>query len=77
MRGHNLEVVGKVKSCRTIQDSAVLLHQFDKFHLSEIFRALKHHVLEQMGEPRSVFWLDSKSNIVIHCNGYCRRRFIL
>ena len=36
VRWQNFKIVGEVKTGRAVQNSAVLLHQLDEFHLSEI-----------------------------------------
>ena len=58
-------VIGEIEPGGTVEDASVLLHQTDEFHLAEIPGALKHHVLEQVGEAGAVLGLDAESDAVI------------
>ena len=58
-------VIGEIEPGGTVEDASVLLHQADEFHLPQILGALKHHVLEQVGEAGAVLGLDAESDAVI------------
>jgi hypothetical protein len=52
VRRHGLEVVRPVEPCRAVHRPAGRLDQGDVLGLGDVARALEHHVLEQVGEPR-------------------------
>jgi hypothetical protein len=44
--------------------------------LRDVFRALKHHVLEQMGKTGATFFFVTRANVVIDCYGDNRNRVV-
>src|SRR6478672_2071742 len=63
---HDLEVVREIEARRSVQESAVLLHEADELHLAQVARALEHQVLEKVRESRSIARLDAKADAVVH-----------
>src|SRR5688572_28316280 len=59
-------VVREIEPRRSVQYAAVGLNELDEFHLAQVLRALKHQMLEQMGEACSVARLNSKSDVVVN-----------
>ncbi len=49
---------------RSVQVAAVIFKQDEVFALPDVFRALEHHVLEQMREPSASGPLVPRSNVV-------------
>ena len=66
-------VVGDVVVRRAIQNAAGRIDQLDMHHLSGVFRALKHHVLEKVREAAAAARLQAKANVVIDAEGGHRR----
>ena len=38
-------------------------------HFAGVFGALKHHVLEEMGEAGAATWLEAKADLIINADG--------
>ena len=65
LAGSVFKIIGEVEARRAVENSAVLLHQLDEFHLAEVPRALEHHVFEQVRKAGAVARLDAKADVVV------------
>src|SRR5690606_672265 len=73
VRGQRLVVVRAVQPGRAVQRAAGLLDQREVPHLRYVFRALEHHVLEQVGEPRTTLALVPRAHAVPDVQCHDRR----
>ena len=76
IRRNRLEIVRDVVMRGAIEKAAGGIDETDVLHLSGVFRTLKHHVLEQMGEAAAASRLETKADLVIHADGYDGRRTV-
>ena len=76
IRGHRLVIICDVVMRRAVQHAAGRIDQLDVHHLPGVGRALKHHVLEQVGETAAAARLDSKPDVVINAHRGHRRRAV-
>ena len=73
---HDFEVVRVVETGGAVQDSAGALDELDELHLAEVFRALEHHVLEEMREAGAPLRLDAEADAVVHGDRGRRHRLV-
>ncbi len=64
VRWHRLEVVGAIEPGGTVQRTAGALHELEVLVGAHVRRALKQHVLEQMGEARSPRALIGRADVI-------------
>ena len=74
---HQLEVVRVIEPRRPVQRAAVLVDDADVLELVDVLGALKHQVLEQMGEPGAIPRLDAEADPVHHFHRHHGRRMVL
>src|SRR5580693_3866602 len=58
---------------RAIEQAAAGIDQLDVLHLRSVRGALKHHMLEQVGEAAAALRLKAKTNFVVDADGHHRR----
>src|SRR5678809_1340232 len=64
IRWYRLEVVGALEPGTAVQRSARTLHKLEVFIRTDVFRALKQHVLEEMCESRPSFFLVRRPYVI-------------
>ena len=69
VRRHGLEIIGDVVICGAIQHAAGRVDEANVLHLAGVFRALEHHVFEQMREAAATARLQAKTDPVIDADG--------
>jgi hypothetical protein len=62
------EIIGDVVIGGAIQHAAGRIDEADVFHFAGVFRTLKHHVLEKMGETASSAWFKAKTNLIVNAD---------
>jgi len=69
VRRHRLEVVRPLEPRRTVESSPSTLNQLEVFVRADVCGALKKHMLEQMREAGTSYFLVGRSNVVpqVHC----------
>jgi len=67
--GDGFEIVGDVVTGGAVEDAAGGIDEADVDHFAGIFRALEHHVLEEMGEAAAAAWLEAKADVVVDADG--------
>ena len=70
IRRNCLEIVRNIVMRGAIEQAAGGIDETDVLHFSGVFRTLKHHVLEQMGEAAAASRLETEADLIIHSDGY-------
>ena len=70
---HGFVVVGDVVVRGAVEQAAAGIDQLDVLHLGRVGGALKHHVLEEMGEAAAALRLEAKTDLVVDAEGDDRR----
>src|SRR5579875_92801 len=67
--GNNFEIVGEVVIRGAVQNAAGGVDEANVFHFPGVLGALKHHVLEEMGEATASARLEAKADLIIDAHG--------
>ena len=67
--GHGLEIVGDVVVRGAVEHAAGGIDQANVLHLSGVFGALEHHVLEEVRESAAAVRFEAKTDLIIDADG--------